>query len=148
HEPWPDFMTVYGTLWGAAAWITPKNYFEKVGPDGFKKQPIGLGPYKFVSMTPGIELVMEANEDYWRKVPSVKRIVYISVPEATTRLAMLKRGEVDVAYLLDGQLGRVNTERRTDQARLFRRYRHPSSRLLRHVGPEIAVGGPARAQAA
>ena len=105
HEPWPDFMTVYGTLWGAAAWITPKNYFEKVGPDGFKKQPIGLGPYKFVSMTPGIELVMEANDDYWRKVPSVKRLVYISVPDATTRLAMLKRGEVDVAYMLEGQLG-------------------------------------------
>jgi peptide/nickel transport system substrate-binding protein len=105
HEPWPDFMTVYGTLWSAAGWITPKNYFEKVGPEEFKKHPIGLGPYKFVSMNPGIELVMEANEDYWRKVPSVKRIVYISVPEATTRLAMLKRGEVDVAYLLDGQLG-------------------------------------------
>jgi peptide/nickel transport system substrate-binding protein len=105
HEPWPDFMAVYGTLWSAAGWITPKNYFETVGADGFKKYPIGLGPYKFVSMKPGIELVMEANEEYWRKVPSVKRLVYISVPEATTRLAMLKRGEVDVAYLLDGQLG-------------------------------------------
>src|SRR3954449_10005106 len=105
HEPWPDFMTIYGTLWSAAGWITPKNYFEKVGPEEFKKHPIGLGPSKFVSMNPGIELVMEANEDYWRKVPSIKRIVYISVPEATTRLAMLKRGEVDVAYLLDGQLG-------------------------------------------
>jgi peptide/nickel transport system substrate-binding protein len=104
-EPWPDFMTVYGTLWGAAAWITPKQYFEKVGPDGFKKHPIGLGPYKFVSMKPGIELVMEANESYWRKVPSVKRIVFQSVPEATTRIASLKRGEVDVAYLLEGQLG-------------------------------------------
>jgi peptide/nickel transport system substrate-binding protein len=102
HAPWPDFMTVYGTLWSAAGWITPKQYFEKVGADGFKKHPIGLGPYKFVSMKPGIELVMEANEDYWRKVPSVKRLVYISVPEATTRLAMLKRGEVDLAYLLDG----------------------------------------------
>src|SRR5947199_198904 len=98
-------MTVYGTLASAAGWITPKNYFEKVGPDGFKKHPIGLGPYKFVSMTPGIELVMEANEGYWRKVPSVKRIVYQSIPEATTRLAMLTRGEVDVAYLLEGQLG-------------------------------------------
>src|SRR5437762_2246602 len=64
-----------------------------------------LGPYKFVSMKPGIELVMEANEEYWRKVPSVKRLVYISVPEATTRLAMLKRGEVDLAYLLEGELG-------------------------------------------
>ena len=105
HEPWPDFMTFYGTLASAASWITPKNYFEKVGADGFKKHPIGLGPYKFVSMKPGIEMVMEANEDYWRKVPSVKRLVFLSVPEGTTRLAMLKRGEVDVAYLLEGQLG-------------------------------------------
>src|SRR5438105_13012390 len=31
HEPWPDFMTIYGTLWSAAGWITPKSYFEKVG---------------------------------------------------------------------------------------------------------------------
>jgi peptide/nickel transport system substrate-binding protein len=104
-EPWPDFMTFYGTFASAAGWITPKKYFEKVGADGFKKHPIGLGPYKFVSMKPGIELVMEANESYWRKVPSVKRIVFQSVPEATTRLAMLKRGEVDLAYLLEGQLG-------------------------------------------
>src|ERR1700730_660335 len=44
---------------------------------------------------------MEANESYWRKVPSVKRLVYKSVVEATTRMAMLKRGEVDLAYLLD-----------------------------------------------
>src|SRR5215211_2841142 len=78
NEPWPDFMTVYGTLWSAAAWITPKAYFEKVGADGFKKQPVGLGPYKFASMKPGIELVMEANENYWRKAPSVKRIVFQS----------------------------------------------------------------------
>src|SRR5258708_3006254 len=105
HAPWPDFMTIYGTLWSAAGWITPKQYFEKVGPDGFKKRPVGLGPYKFVSMKPGLELVMEANEDYWRKVPSVKRLVFQSVPEGSTRLAMLKAGEVDVAYLLEGQLG-------------------------------------------
>jgi peptide/nickel transport system substrate-binding protein len=84
-----------------AGWVVPKKYVERVGDDGFKKAPVGLGPYKFVSHTPGIELVMEANEDYWRKVPSVKRLVYKSVTESTTRLAMLKRGEVDIAYLLD-----------------------------------------------
>jgi len=105
HEPWPDFMTIYGTFASGAGWIVPKNFLEKVGPEGLRKQPIGLGPYKFVSMKPGIELVMEANEDYWRKVPSVKRIVFQSVPEGTTRLAALTRGEVDVAYLLEGQLG-------------------------------------------
>jgi peptide/nickel transport system substrate-binding protein len=105
HAPWPDFMAFYGTLASAAGWITPKKYFEQVGPEGFKKHPIGLGPYKFVSQKPGIELVVEANENYWRKVPSVKRLVFRSVPEGTTRLAMLKNGEVDVAYLLEGEAG-------------------------------------------
>ncbi|HTG10635.1 MAG TPA: ABC transporter substrate-binding protein, partial [Candidatus Eisenbacteria bacterium] len=99
HEPWPDFMTFYGTYATGAGWIVPKKYMEQVGPDGFKKNPVGLGPYKFVSNNPGIELVMEAYEGYWRKMPSVKRLVYKSVPEATTRMAMLKRGEVDLAYL-------------------------------------------------
>jgi peptide/nickel transport system substrate-binding protein len=100
-DPWPDFMAFYGTMVSGAGWIVPKKYVEQVGNDGFKKHPIGLGPYKFVSHTPGIELVMEANESYWRKMPSVKRLVFKSVPESTTRLAMLKRGEVDVAYLLE-----------------------------------------------
>jgi len=100
-EPWPDFMTFYGTMVAGAGWIVPKKYVEQVGDDGFKKHPVGLGPYKFVSHTPGIELVLEAYEGYWRKVPSVKRLVFRSVPEASTRYAMLKRGEVDLAYLLD-----------------------------------------------
>ena len=104
HEPWPDFMMFYGTFASGAGWIVPKKYVEQVGPDGFKKRPIGLGPYKFVSDTPGVELVLEAYEGYWRKMPSVKKLVFKSVPEATTRLAMLKRGEVDLAYLLDAPM--------------------------------------------
>jgi peptide/nickel transport system substrate-binding protein len=101
-EPWPDFMAYYGTLASGAGWIVPKKYVEKVGDDGFKRHPVGLGPYRFVSHQPGVELVMEAFEGYWRKVPSVKRLVFKSVPDSVTRLAMLKRGEVDVAYLLEG----------------------------------------------
>ena len=48
---------------------------------------------------------MEAVEGYWRKVPHVKRLVFKTVPDPTTRLAMLKKGEVDVAYDLEGDLG-------------------------------------------
>src|SRR5512132_912965 len=44
-EPWPDFMTFYGTTATGAGWIVPKKYVEKVGDDGFKKAPIGAGPY-------------------------------------------------------------------------------------------------------
>ena len=102
HEPWPDFMTFYGTTATAAGLIVPKKYIEQVGDDGFKQHPIGLGPYKFVSHTPGVELVLEAYEGYWRKVPNVKRLTYKGVPEGTTRLAMLKKGEADFAAALDG----------------------------------------------
>src|SRR5499433_2130858 len=100
HQPWPDFLAYYGTLATGAAWIVPKKYLEQVGDDAFKQRPVGLGPYKFVSQTPGIEIVLEANETYWRKVPHVKRLVFKSVPEPTTRMAMIKKGEVDLTYLL------------------------------------------------
>jgi peptide/nickel transport system substrate-binding protein len=103
-DPWPDFMTYYGSLATGAGWVVPRKYLEKVGEDGFKKAPIGAGPYRFVSYNPGIELVLEANEHYWRKVPSVKRLVFKAVPDEATRLAMLKRGEADVVYLLQSEL--------------------------------------------
>jgi peptide/nickel transport system substrate-binding protein len=103
-EPWPDFMTYYGSLATGAGWVVPRKYLEKVGDDGFKKAPVGAGPYRFVSFNPGIELVLEAHEQYWRKVPSVKRLVFKAVTDESTRLAMLKRGEADVVYLLQSEL--------------------------------------------
>src|SRR5438309_1342913 len=104
REPWPDFMTFYGTTAPAAGIVVPKKYLEQVGADGFQKAPVGLGPYKFVSYTPGGDLVLEAYEGYWRKVPNIKRLIIKSVPEGTTRLAMLKTGEADVAFALEGQV--------------------------------------------
>ena len=53
--------------------------------DGFKEHPIGAGSYKFISQKPGIEVELEANTDYWRRVPNVKTLIMKSVPEATTR---------------------------------------------------------------
>jgi peptide/nickel transport system substrate-binding protein len=82
----------------------PKKYLEKVGDDEFKKAPVGAGPYKFVSFTPGVELVMEAFDDFWRKRPSIKRIVLKVIPDEATRLAALQRGEVDIAYSIRGEL--------------------------------------------
>jgi peptide/nickel transport system substrate-binding protein len=102
-RPWPDFMTYYLSATGAA-WIVPKRYVEKVGDEGFKKAPVGAGPYRFVSFTPGVELVLEAFDQYWRKAPGVKRLVLKAIPDEATRLAALKRGEVDVAYAIRGAL--------------------------------------------
>jgi peptide/nickel transport system substrate-binding protein len=101
-EPWPDFMTFYGTTATAAGIVVPKKYIEQVGDDGFRKHPIGAGPYRFVSYTPGVEVVLDAVPTYWRRVPNVKRMIMKSVPEGTTRLAMLKSGEADIGYAFDG----------------------------------------------
>src|SRR5262247_990534 len=111
HEPWPDFLTFYATPATGAAWIVPKQYVEKVGDEGFKNYPIGLGPYRFVSHQPGIEAVFEAYPEYWRKPPHVKRLIMKGIPEPTTRLAMLKRQEADVAY---GVYGAVAEEIQRD----------------------------------
>ena len=102
-NPWPDFITFY-TVASGAGWVVPRKYLEKVGEDGFKKAPVGAGPYKFVSFTPGIELVLEAFDQYWRKTPSVKRIVMKVIPDESTRLAALKNGEVDIAYSIRAEL--------------------------------------------
>ncbi len=116
-EAWPDFMTFYGTTATGAGWVVPRKYIEKVGEEGFRKAPIGAGPYRFVSVSPGIELVLEAFEGYWRKVPSVKRLILKSVPDETTRAAALKRGEVDIAYFLNGPV--AEDVRRTPGLRLM-----------------------------
>jgi peptide/nickel transport system substrate-binding protein len=105
-EPWPDFMTFYGTPATGAGWIVPKKYVQAVGDDGFKKAPIGAGPYRFVSFTPGVELVLDAFEQYWRKVPHVKRLVFKVIPDEVTRLAALERGEVDIVYSIRGELAK------------------------------------------
>ena len=103
-EPWPDFMTFYGSTATGAGWVVPKKYVEQVGDEGFLNHPIGAGPYKFVSFNPGVELVLEAFEGYWRKQPSVKQIVMKVIPDEETRFAALKRGEIDIAYSIRGEL--------------------------------------------
>jgi peptide/nickel transport system substrate-binding protein len=102
HTPWPDFLTFYGTT--AAGLVVPKRDLEQVGEAGFQQHPIGLGPYQFVRHTPGVDVVLEAYDGYWRTVPPIKRLRMQGVPEGTTRLAMLKQGEADIAMALEGPL--------------------------------------------
>jgi peptide/nickel transport system substrate-binding protein len=115
-EPWPDFLTYYGTTASGVGWIVPQKYVEQVGDDGFKKAPIGAGPYRLVSFNPGVELVAEAFEGYWRKAPHVKRLVFKVMPDDTTRGAALKRGDVDVIFQVNGPV--AEDLRRTPHLRI------------------------------
>jgi ABC-type transport system substrate-binding protein len=103
-QPFLDFPILFGTAnVCGAGWVVPAKYYEQVGQSGFMQKPIGAGPYKLVSLEPGVRLEFEAFADYYRPV-RVKQLTMISVPEAATRIAMLERGEADIIYNVPGEL--------------------------------------------
>jgi peptide/nickel transport system substrate-binding protein len=104
-EPWPDFMTFYGTTATAAGIVLPRKYAEQVGAEGFRQKPIGAGPFKFVSQRPGVDITLEAFAGHWRHAPHIKKLILKGVPDSTTRLTMLKTGQTDYALFLDGPEG-------------------------------------------
>ena len=87
----------------AFAWtrILPKKYFESVGQDAFRDKPVGSGPWKFVEHIEETSFKMEANTSYWGQVPAYQYVLDIQVPEQSTRVAMLKAGDVDIALGVD-----------------------------------------------
>ena len=57
----------------------------------------GFGGYRVTEWTAGKRVVMEANENYWRGAPEIKRIIYLVVPESANRVALLKQDKVHMA---------------------------------------------------
>src|SRR5499426_1553077 len=88
-EPFLDFLLLLGSgnVTGAG-WVVPAKYYSQVGPDGFKRKPIGAGPYKLTSIEAGVKLQFEAFEHYYKPV-RIKTLTMVSVPEAATRLGNL-----------------------------------------------------------
>jgi peptide/nickel transport system substrate-binding protein len=102
--PFIDFMDLYNGVPSGIGWIIPAKYYEKAGPDGFKQQPIGAGPYKLASQEAGTQMVFEAWQDYWRRVPATKTIIVKGIRDPASRLAGLQTGELDLAYGMTGKL--------------------------------------------
>jgi len=85
----PTRLSYYGGM------IVPKQYFEKVGREGFRKAPVGTGSIKFVEWKKDERLVFEANKRYWRSPLPYDKIIYKPYPETAARIAALLAGEVD-----------------------------------------------------
>ena len=70
---------------------------KKYGQD-VRQHPVGAGPYLLKQWVKGDRIVMVRNENYWGKKPTVAKIIWKVVPEAATREAMLRAGQVDICY--------------------------------------------------
>ncbi|MBI3952901.1 MAG: ABC transporter substrate-binding protein [Chloroflexi bacterium] len=76
--------------------VIPKAYHERVGEDEFTKNPVGSGAFKLVNRQPGNRWEFEAFDRYWKDGPFIQSLVLRIIPEAATRMAALKAGEVDL----------------------------------------------------
>jgi peptide/nickel transport system substrate-binding protein len=105
--PWPVYMQML-----VHQQIVPKHYLEEVGTEGFVANPIGTGPFKFVSAEGLEQIVLERFDDYWGGAPDlepvgpacVKTAVFRVIPEASTRVAALLAGEVDIIQAVPAEL--------------------------------------------
>lgn len=102
--PNPIFLTQVANGWA----MLPPAYLAEVGIEGFEAAPVGTGPFRFVERVAGDRIVMEANPDYWQEgLPRVERLVFRIIPDATTRLAAIQTGEVDIVNRLSADLATV-----------------------------------------
>jgi peptide/nickel transport system substrate-binding protein len=81
--------------------IVPRAYVQKVGNEKFNVEPMGSGPYRFVSWQKGVRVTLAANESYWRGRPPFKTVTFQMVPDTATRIADLKTGRADIIRQLN-----------------------------------------------
>jgi peptide/nickel transport system substrate-binding protein len=77
-----------------------KTYFDKVGDQGYATKPVGTGPYKLVRWVKDDRMELEANPDYWRGVPAIKKATLRPIPSEASRTAALMSDEVDLVPAL------------------------------------------------
>ena len=80
--------------------IVPKAYVEKLGDTAFNQAPMGSGPYRLVSRTRGVKMVLAANEGYWRGKPPFPAVEMHPVPQESTRIADVRTGKADITRIL------------------------------------------------
>jgi peptide/nickel transport system substrate-binding protein len=92
--------------------IVPQAYLEEVGTEGLIAHPVGTGPFKFVEGQLDDQIVLERFDDYWGGAPDlepvgpacVERAIFRVIPEASTRVAALLAGEVDIIQSVPSEL--------------------------------------------
>lgn len=112
--PYTPLLSILASNEGSI--LSPKAIAEQ--SDRLAKNPIGTGPFKFQSWTPGQEMVLVKYDGYWGEKPKVDKVQYKVVPEDTTRVAMIESGEAQIADQLPvTELNRVQSSSTLELAR-------------------------------
>lgn len=91
------------------------DYAMGIVPVGYNPAtPVGTGPFKFKSFTPGVKSVYTKNASYWRTgEPYVDSVEIISLPDETARVNALRSGQVDcITDLPNAQVSTVRADKK------------------------------------
>lgn len=92
-EPFAAFLQNMGMEYFSI--ISPAA-LAKYGPS-INENPVGTGPFKFVSWTKNQSIVLEKNENYWLEgYPKLDQIIFQVIPENSARLTALRAGQIDI----------------------------------------------------
>lgn len=92
-EPFSPLLSILANHEGGI--ISPKT-IDQYGKN-IIQEPNGTGPFKFKSWSPGQEIILVKNTDYWGDEPKVNKVVFKVVPEDSTRISMIETGEAHIA---------------------------------------------------
>lgn len=81
----------------SVVWLVPPKYTQE-NPDALVTKPVGTGPFKLDSFSPGDNVKLVPNKDFWGTKPTLNKVELRSIPEDSTRISALLAGDIDVAY--------------------------------------------------
>ena len=77
--------------------LVPPKYYSSMSQEEASVKPVGSGPYKLVRWRKGVEMIFEANPNYWHPdYPKIRKIRVVPINEESTKVAALIKGEVDL----------------------------------------------------
>ena len=84
-----------GVTMGYCGMVIPKKAHQAMGNETFKLNPVGSGPFEFVSLK-GNEVVVKKFKNYWGEgLPYLEEVVFRSIPDSHIRVLALQKGEID-----------------------------------------------------
>ncbi len=93
---------------GATSWMISKAAFDKNGLDWVRQNPIGTGPFKFVSFLKDTSFKTTRNTNYWRKdaqgnqLPYLNAVTFLFITDPVTQESAMKAGEADMLTVKHG----------------------------------------------
>ena len=99
--PFQGFIWNVVDIEPSTGWVMSKAAWDKLGRAGYEKTPIGTGPYMLQSLSPGQEVVLVRNPDYWGRKPAVDQLDFKVIADTQTAALAVKTGAVDIVGLND-----------------------------------------------